>query len=356
MKKLKLLVIILFFGLTSFFSLGMLIPGASDLAEGGEMPEFILKGSDSLIPINRRFGTEFEDYLSKAFAYRGKVVDAYSDLKLKLLNEGNDQVIAGRGGYLFYSQTLEAFTGENPMTDDEIESAALSLLNLQKYSEETGAKFCFLAAPDKNTIFPEKMPKRYKKADVTDLDRLLSKLDELGVSYVDPRAGLIKAKDSDIYFLTDTHWTANGAFIALELLGEKLDFDVVDTSKLNFMVNRINGDLDSLLYPSKKLTEAYDTFNYEDSFIYTSAFQTEMDMVITTRGSGSGKAIFFRDSFMNMMLEPAASSFAEAVFERANPFRVDLADADYIIVEIAERNLRNLIGCDARITQKEVDT
>lgn len=350
MRTVKLIVCILFFAVCAFFSLGTLITGSSVITEGGiEKPRLITETG-----VNRNFGNEYEEYFSRAFAYRRYVVDAWSALRVNLLHEGNDQVVVGKNGYLFFADTIDAYTGLNPMTDEEIAEAADSLLALQTCANEHGAKFCFLPAPDKNTIFPENMPSRYMRAKTTDLDRLLAALDERGVTYSDPREALTAAKSENIYYKTDTHWTPDGAELAFALTADKLGVQMFDTNTVGRVGEAIQGDLNTLLYPGQTLTESVMTADFSDSFIYTSAFSTPMDMVITSRGGGHGKALVFRDSFCNALLGLVSSTFSETQFERANPFRLDLlgtSKADYVIVEIAERNLRNLIGSDERIKE-----
>ena len=73
-----------------------------------------------------------------------------------------------------------------------------------------------------------------------------------------------------------------------------------------------------------------------------------MDIRIATRGGGSGKLLMFRDSFANAMIPFAASAFSEVRFERASPYAdniglLDSFNADFVVAEIAERNLRDLI-------------
>lgn len=353
MKYLKITICLLFFGICAFFSTAMLIPGASSITEGGvERPKLFTENG-----INRSFGNEYEEYFSRAFAFRSKVVDIWSDIKLKLFSQGNDQVIIGKNGFLFFADTLDSYTGADPMTEDEINAAADSLLHLSEYAASKGASFCFIAAPNKNTIYSENMPLRYEKAETTDLDRLLAALSQRNVVFADPREALsLESSSKKLYYSTDTHWTPEGAELAFGLIAERLGLDMLDTSTLKRIDEELQGDLDTLLYPGKTLTETASVLDFSECYIYTSAFSTPMDMIITTRGSGSQKALIFRDSFFNSMLGLAASSFSETHIERANPFRIDLLEDstyDCVIVEIAERNLRNLIGCDERITEKE---
>lgn len=354
MKKILLIVYCALFLIPcAFFSLGMLIPGAAVSAEGVTMPVFM--DGKSITAINQDFGSEFEEYFSKSFAFRGKVVDAFATMKLTLFGEGNEQVIAGRDGFLFFADTLDCYTGENAMTEAEISAAADALAALHAYAEAHGAQFLFVAAPNKNSVYGEMMPARYKmETEARDLDRLYAALDARGVPYLDLRPILTAAKSEQlIYHRRDTHWNTRGALAAWEAVGDALSLTLPDYEAFGFTeVTDFKGDLDTLLFPSREMYDENTVCNLDGQYIFTSAYATPMDMTITSRGAGKGKLLMFRDSFANALIPLMASAFAETQLERAVPYRMDLLegfDADCIIVEIAERNLRTLIGADERI-------
>ena len=349
-KILCIAFVVLFFGSCAFFAVGMLIPGASDAAEGaGDVPLIISDGK-----INSDFGDELESWFSKKFAYRGKVVDLFSSLREKVFKTGNEQVIVGKDGFLFFAETLDAYTGENPMTDEEIAAAAESLAALQKYAEERGAAFVFAPAPDKATVYPDKMPSRYKRADESDLDRLFDALDGRGVTYIDLRQTLADAReDALIYHKRDTHWNGLGAVAAWKQIAGMIGVTVPDFGE-SVIVHDFEGDLDALLYPGHTAYDDDTTYDFSGKYVFTSAYSNPMQMSVSTRGGGEKKLLVFRDSFANALIEPVASSTAEAKFERANPYRIDLLDgyeADAVVLIIAERNLCDLIGCDARTAE-----
>ncbi len=338
----------------AFFSLGMLIPNASDAAEGDvSMPEFFV--TDGASYLNENFGDEFENYFSKSFAYRSKVVDAFSMLKLSVFSEGNEQVIVGKDDFLFFKDTLGDFLGNNKMTDEEINGAVQSLSNISDYAEENGAKFLFVVAPNKNSIYPEMMPSRYiMNTEARDIDRLYDALELCGVDYLDLREVLTKAKaDKTVYHKRDTHWNAEGARIALEAIAFKMGFELPifdDFSPTE--VHNFKGDLDTLLFPEREMFDYNTEYDFSGQYVFTSAYSTPMDMTISSRGSGEGKLLMFRDSFANALIPFAAASFSETKLERSVPYRVDLLSdykADTVIILIAERNLRTLIGADERI-------
>lgn len=348
-KILKTIFCTLFFAICLFFSLATFIPEASRVAEGGaERPSLFADGK-----INDDFGSEYEEYFSKAFAYRGIVVNIWSKLRAAI-GEGNDQVVVGKDDFLFFADTIDCYIG-NPMSDEEISSAADALENLAAAAEQRGAKLLFVPAPDKNHIYPEKMPSRFLQKTPTDLDRLLATLDERGLSelYFDPRQTLLDAKSERlVYHRRDTHWNQDGALAVFTEISERLGLSAPDMSGVTRTEpDDFTGDLDSLLFPSGSRYDLNPTYDLSEYYIFTSAYTSPMDMSISTRGAGRGKALVFRDSFANAMIPFLASSFAETRFERANPYRVDLLndfDADTVILILAERNIRTLIGSDAR--------
>ncbi|MBQ3708168.1 MAG: hypothetical protein II889_09715 [Clostridia bacterium] len=348
-----------FFALCVFFSLGMLLPGAADAADSGDMPRLLVDGK-----ISETYRDDFEEWFSKHFAYRDILVDAFSLLKEKVFHTGNDQVIVGRDGFLFFAETLPDYTGSDPMTDGELIAAADALKNLSDYAEEHGAEFLFLCAPNKNTIYPEKMPLTVASRGEasSNLDRLLPLLDERGVNCLDVRPALLAAKEERlVYHKRDSHWNNEGARIAVKAVLEAADIplDLIGTP-LTEVTHDFRGDLDSLLYPK--------TPRYDDEFVLepeahyrtvagsSSLMSLDIQTISDLDRIPVEQLLMFRDSFGSALIPYFASVSGSARFHRALPYRIDLleetastASPRLVVIEIAERNLKNLIGSDARI-------
>lgn len=342
-----------FFAFSAFFSLGMLIPGASVAEEGAASPPALIEDGR----ISDDFGDRFEDYFSKSFAYRSRVVSAFASLRERVFATGNDQVTLGRDGFLFFNESLDDYTGEAAMTDGEIAAAASALDDMARYCAAHSARFLFVCAPSKATVYADMLPSRISAAQESDLDRLYAGLSRLGVEYVDLRPALAEAKESAlIYHKRDSHWNGRGAAAAFGAVMTALGRDVPEFGEFH-AEHTFEGDLDRLLYPGEVRYDDNEVQDMTGRYIFTSAYSTPMDMTIASRGEGVGRLLIFRDSFANALIPYLASSFSEARFERANPYRLDLLGgigsggfaADTVIVEIAERNLRDLIGAGGRI-------
>lgn len=298
--------------------------------------------------INHAFGNDCEEWVSENFTLRDRIVDFFAEAKMTLFSEGSNQVIVGKDEFLFFGDTAADYIGSSPMTDEEITEAAEALLTMAELSEANGARFLFVAAPNKNTVYGDKMPSRYIKSDMPfDLDRLYRELDRLGVPYLDLRPVLLEAAETElVYHKRDTHWNGVGAKLAFEELAEYFGVALPDLTERGPITDTaFEGDLDALLFPGKTMYDTDITYDFEGLFLFTTAYSTPMDLVITARSGGEGTLLMFRDSFANAWIPYAASTFREIRLERATPYRTEYLASmkpDYVVVEIAERNLRTL--------------
>lgn len=167
--------------------------------------------------------------------------------------------------------------------------------------------------------------------------------------YIDLRPVLLEeSKNALLYHKRDTHWNGAGAKIAFEQAAFRFDVELPDLSGRGPVeVDNFEGDLDALLFPGKVKYDSDVTYDFNGLYVFTSAYSTPMDIVITARGGGEKKLLMFRDSFANAWIPYAASSFAEIRLERVTPYRTEYLESmvpDCVIVEIAERNLPTLAG------------
>lgn len=344
----------LIIALCLFFSVGAFFFGPDADTEGRELsPMPALRTEEG--KLNLAFTTELEAAFADRFALRSQLVTAQSILRAGLFGTGNEKVIVGRGGYLFFGDTLDDYLGRNPMTDAEIEAAADALARMSRYAEEQGAKFIFTAAPNKNTLYGEYMPARYlPRTGESDMDRLFAALDARAVDYLDLRDFLTA---EDLYHKRDTHWNGEGARLAYGGLMSALNLPYDDYLDAPYQtVTDFPGDLDALLTPTLKRTDENVVYTLPE-FVYTSNYVTPMDLIISTRCDTAPErsALIFRDSFGSALIPYFSSAFSTVTYERANPYRIDQLTrkpADVVIVEIAERNLRDLVGAAERLAGK----
>ena len=204
MKALSKIFIALFLALLLIPSVGMLL-GFESAA-----------GANEILSPPPRFGigmlNETADYVADRFALRQEMITLWSWLNEKLLHtSAQEQVLLGRDGFLFFSDTLDDYTGVS-LSDGELAQIAQRLRALQDSLEAEGKRFVFTIAPNKNSLYSEYMPRAIANHhESANAARLLPYLERYGVHYADLFAPLSKEL---LYYRTDSHWTAQGAAVA----------------------------------------------------------------------------------------------------------------------------------------------
>lgn len=350
-KTLCCIYVALMIGICLFFSVGAFFFPPDAETEGRELtPIPPLLGEDGWF--NPTYADDLETVFAERFALRTRLVTLNSRLREAVFGVGSDEVIVGREGYLFFGETLDNYLGRNPMTDDEIAAAADALARLADYAAANGADFLFAAAPNKNTVYGAYMPANYlPAAGESDLDRLHAALDERGVPYLDLRP--LFGEDG-LYHKRDTHWNGEGARVAYDAMLDALQLEHDDFAAApRTVVHDFPGDLDELLTPSLARTDDNVVYTLP-AYRFTSNYVTPMDMIVTTEAAEAPprSLLFFRDSFGSALIPYFSASFSSVRYERAIPYRIDRIarePVDAVIVEIAERNLRDLADAAERV-------
>lgn len=170
------------------------------------------------------FTRPFTVYHSDHFPLRGTLIYLNNLLKHRMFEvSGMKQVLLGKEGWLFLDNndrkagTVEYFRNASPLAADELEHWRLRLEERHNWLAARGVRYLFILAPNKNTIYPEYMPDRIRKASkLSRMDQLLNHLRARShIAVLDLRPALLAEKKNRLlYHITDTHWNDFGAFIA----------------------------------------------------------------------------------------------------------------------------------------------
>lgn len=326
-------------------SLGMLLP-----QEGGAGGNQALSRAPTLRNTggnwNASYLTQMQDYIGDNFYLRQEMITAWSALNAQALRSSiTEDVVLGTDGWLYFADTLPDYTGLSPMTDREIFSAARNLSLMAEYCEGQGARFLFTVAPNKNSLYPEHMPDLTASAAPHDAERLAAELERQGVPYLD-LFDLFLGREETLYFKTDSHWNGKGAACAADAVNRALGRSSSYFEGPFTPENVHKGDLYDMLYPAGSGLETDQVYSGELAIEYDVPIRSAENLTIMTHGGGEGSLLMFRDSFGNNLYPYLADSFDAALFSRSMPYRLDLVsqrDADCVVVELVERNLRYLI-------------
>lgn len=323
---------------------GMLLPRT---AEAG--------GKEALAPLpavrgpqggwNTDYLTQLQRYAEDNHGFRQEMITLWSALNQRYLNTSiAENVVLGREGWLYFGDTLPDYAGTNPMSEREICAAARNLALIREYCQGQGAEFLFTVAPNKNSLYPEHMPDLPRGTGPRDAERLAAALAERGIACLDLFA-LFRGQGETLYFRTDSHWNSKGAALAADALNGALGRESAYFEG-PFAPAGYRGDLYGMLYPAGEELDTDLAYGGALQIEYDAPIRSAENLTIMTHGGGEGSLVMFRDSFGNLLYPYLADSFGAALFSRSMPYRLDLAaqrEADYVAVELVERNLRYLI-------------
>ena len=166
-----------------------------------------------------------DDYVNDRFGLRKQLIHLNSLIKYELGVSSTKDVIIGKDGWLFYTadDLMGQHIGANIFAPEELEHWVQVMEADGDWLAKRGIAFYILIAPDKNTIYPEKLPE-YPRGPVTRIDQLAERLRHSTLEFIDPRERLFHAKATGemVYFAGDTHWLERGAFVAYEMLMERI--------------------------------------------------------------------------------------------------------------------------------------
>jgi alginate O-acetyltransferase complex protein AlgJ len=216
--------------LIAVFAVLLLVPATAQLVGLGagsgenrvlaEAPRFTVKQI-------KNFSKAADAYVNDRFGLRQQLVQMNSRLRYRLGVSSNKDVVIGRGGWLFYTdhKLMEQHTGANVFTPAELENWVARMEAARDWLARRGVSFYVMIVPDKNSVYPENLPQYPRRpGTVTRFDQLAERLGRSSLDFIDPRAALVRAKaaGAEIYIPGDTHWTERGAFIAYDLLMDRV--------------------------------------------------------------------------------------------------------------------------------------
>ena len=299
---------------------------------------------------NLDYLNDLGSYFDTHFAFRPELITADASIQAKLFGTSNiPSVVSGKKGWLYYSSTVNDYTGRNQLSDDEIKGIVNNLTIVQNYANSNGADFIFTIAPNKNTLYPDNMPYYYKKAgNVYNRDTVSKALQDSEVNYCN-LFELFEGQSETLYFARDSHWNNKGALLAYNAVTDSLSKSHDDFAEAEISRKKdFAGDLAKMIFPAGAEPEYNYYYGAEEKFTYITETESVEDSFIQTScESADGKLYMYRDSFGNALLPFFAGAYREATFTKSFPMILDFdfksTKPDTFIMEIAERNVSWLI-------------
>lgn len=298
--------------------------------------------------INWSYLQEAGNYFTDHFAFRQELVTADARIRAGLFQVSPvEDVIVGENGWLYYAATLDDYQHKDTVSDRMLFNIAHNVALMQQYTESLGKTFVFTIAPNKNSLYPENMPRRFQYLiePASDAERLRPWLMEENVRYADLYE-LFRQQEEVLYYARDSHWNQKGAVMVYHSLLDLCDKPHETYEQIPVEVTTdYYGDLSRMLYPIGTEPEEEIRYQKEFTWTYQEGQDVEDNFIRTVCDTGSQNLLMYRDSFGNSLLPYMAQSFANAAFSKQVPYPMtDLVNysPDIVIVERVERHLPTL--------------
>ena len=351
MKTARIAVIVLCMALLVLPSAGMPLFGPRDSGAEYRVPADYPSIADESGRLNEAFSGEFESWLCDHFGFRSAIIHANAWLNYRLLHaSANEQVVVGRGDWLFFSPTVPDYTGEGRLTQAELDAIASNLRAFSEAYERRGARVYLAIIPNKSTLYPDFMPGRYpRRTDEGNIPLVRAACAALPLTWIDLSAPLGEAAAGErlIYYKTDTHWNALGAAIAARTILQAMETDARDYG-VEGDVSFSDGDLARLMGLSGAIVESVPSV-VPDAPLPDANYAGR---AFTLSGNGKGRLTVFRDSFGTAIGPWLTDAYGQCEMVWTSPIESGHA-ADDVLVLICERNIREYLLTEPDLEAEE---
>ena len=216
------------------FFIFVLIPFLIGIIEDDKMESLIEKRKLSKLPEIpktirdlKAYPATFDSYYSDHIGLRDWLARYYKLTKYSIGDSPSPDVTIGQDGWLFlggiengYSRYGDPFgdaRNANLYSNNELKVFAEHMMSVKTWLNQRGIEYFYIIAPNKHTIYSDKLPKYISKEnEESAMDQVVKYLKQYTeVTVIDLRKSLIKEKENrQLYSKTDTHWNHNGANIA----------------------------------------------------------------------------------------------------------------------------------------------
>jgi len=308
-----------------------------------------------------KFPAEYEAHFADTFGLRDKLLRANSIEKLLWsgLSPTNSQIV-GDDGWIFYAgdRSMEIIRGVKPLSNEALAAWQREFDERARMHAAGGRRYLFVLVPNKETIYPERLPDSIRPTGPTRMDQLLAWMREYGrADLLDMRPAFLAAKKDDtgpldpLYTPYGTHWTSRGVYTAYAAIVGHLAQGTNFRGPLpfsDFQLVRYAEGADSFasnLYLSGLLVQPGDAlFRVQPNTLSVIEHKLSPPRRFRTRSLEANllpAAVVFHDSFGPFISVTLAQSFqsldmCEGVYDRS---RIDPRETKIVVEMFVERYL-----------------
>jgi len=311
----------------------------------------------------RDFIAGLESYYNDHFGFRKRLIRWSNHWKRELFKQSTlPNVITGRDGWLYYSDDgmIENSLGLARFQPKQLRDWQTLLETRRDWLARRGIRYLFVIPPNKESIYPEFLPKWLAEAHpTTKLDQFFAYMKTNStVEVLDLRPLLLEAKKTGlVYLMTDTHWNYDGAFVAHQELVRTLARQLPGLEPLSLasfkktISQKPGGDLAGMLGQERTMLEPeYPSFTPVPPLQPLRTIQAPQLLpgkkwetagpVFTENPSRTNTAIIFRDSFSGAWIPFLGYYFGKVIYlseQNWEPAFIEKEKPVVVIDEMVER-------------------
>ncbi len=311
------------------------------------------------------FFVSFEEYYNDHFGFREQMIFRYHrEMEKRFGIAGSPLVLKGEGKWLYYTgnQMLEDFRGERNLSPRDLELWATEQQRRFQWLQERGISYLTFSPPNKQSIYPEFMPKETRQLrGQTRMDQLREYLVESPLPFYIGLYEELRAAKSErkLYFAMDSHWNHYGAYVAFKKIMAQVQTIFPDHQyTLDFPFHKhyrrtLGGDLARMLMIEKKKSESMPKIRPREYCGQAEPFGVVLSglgenrhevPVLKTCENASLRAIIFCDSFIEQIEPFLSENFSHVLYLRKSYDEknilelMELFRPDIVIEQRVERN------------------
>ena len=170
----------------------------------------------------KRFFKEIDAYYNDRFPSRATIIALSKSIyEMGNMDMNPSKCYQGKENWLFlgndYDRGVDTLTGIWKPSSEEIAHQVRLFTTIDRIVQDAGAEFHMLIGPNKSSVYPEYLPPLVIPAKTRGIIPQIAALKANGISIIDALNCLLPHKgDYLLYYRTDTHWNAVGAWFALD--------------------------------------------------------------------------------------------------------------------------------------------
>jgi len=262
----------------------------------------------------REFFRGVEAFFADRFPGRNIFLALAADLREASGFTELDKCYPGLDNWLFlgdkYSQSVSKLRGGVFLSSVDLKRQIIRYKKMAEVARAVGAEFAIFIGPNKSSVYPEYLPSVVIPAPERFITPLLVSLQRAGLQVYDPTDRLKQLKNKGLlYYRTDTHWNALGAYEAFEGFRIYMGLPPLPPLTLTESPDTMAGDLIGIGgYYNFPLSPG-DKFNL--NWHTPPEWREENGRYLNARATTDKSVWLFRDSFSDALMPYLAATFKE---------------------------------------------